>query len=156
MTMTDTIEHTLTAHDTRALRHADAITFHHFADGTASIRATMRADRSPSGFEQQHVIPVISRVENYGQSRDGYLAYFGFTYATYDDLAQTLIRHMKVGKRVRLHWTADNASPVTVNAGVVRDELKIRIGDDTRADTFLVAVQVGLDNTARMIRGVDL
>lgn len=150
----DTVtEHVLTAHDTRALRHADALCFDHHPDGTGAIRAIMRAENSDTGFEQTHTIPVTSRVENYGPSRDAYKAWHGFIYAKSSHEAQTLIRHMRVGKRVHLRWTSDNASPVLVDAGVVRDELRIRIGDDKHADTYLVAVQVGLDNTARMVRG---
>jgi hypothetical protein len=146
-TTTDT-EHVLTARDTRALRHADAITFDH-----DSIRAILRAENSGTGFEQTHIIPVVSRVENYHGSHDTYRCYFSFLHAKYDHQAQTLIRHLRVGKRVHLHWTAANQSPVLDRAGLVRDELRLRVGDDKSADTYLVGVQVSEDNTARMVRG---
>ena len=150
----DTItEHVLTARDTRALRHADSLCFDHNADGTGAIRAIVRADRSSTGFEQVHTIPVVSRVDNYSRGFDGPVtACYVLMYVTYDPMDQTLIRHMRAGKRVHLHWTAGNASPVLDNADLVRDELRIRIGDDKRADTYLLAVSVGRDNSARMIR----
>ena len=153
MNDTVTAEHVLNARDTRALRHADTICFDHHRDGTGAIRAILSADRSETGFEQTHTIPVVSRVENYSRGHDGPVTGFAMlNHSRYDRLAQTLIRHMRSGKRVHLHWTAGNASPILDHAGLVRDELRIQIGDDTKADEYLVAVQVGLDNTARMVK----
>jgi hypothetical protein len=147
-TTTDT-EHVLTARDTRALRHADAITF----DKT-SIRAILRAENSGTGFEQTHIIPVVATVDNYHGSHDDYACFFMFLHAKYDHQAQTLIRRLRVGKRVRLQWVANNQSPVLNRAGLVRDELRLRVGDDTSAETYLVGVQVGENNLTRMVRGL--
>lgn len=146
---TDTTEHVLTARDTRALRHADAICFDH-----DSIRAILRAENSGTGFEQTHVIPVISTVDNYHGSFDDYACFFTYLHAKYDHQAQTIIRRLRVGKRVRLQWVANNQSPVLNRAGLVRDELRLRVGDDKSADTFLVGVQVQENNLSRMVRGL--
>ena len=147
-------EHTLTAQDVRALRHADALCFDHTA-GDGQIRAILHADHSDTGFEQTHAIPArLSRIESYG-GPDGELHGFHMiSSAKYDDIAQTLIRHLRIGSQFAFKWTRDNSSPVTREAGVVRDELRVTVQAKGAkvADTFLVGVFIGRDNTARMVQ----
>lgn len=146
--------HTLTAQDVRALKHADAIAFDHTGTGTGQIRAILRDENSPTGFEQTHTIPALmSRVERHDGSDGDVRAFHISMNAKYDVGVQTIIRHMREGGQFTLHWTRGNSSPVTEKAGVVRDELRIRIApkSGSRVDEFLVAVFVGLDNTARMV-----
>lgn len=147
-------EHSLTKQDVRALAHADSLCFDHTGEGTGRIRAILRADRSSTGYEQTHEIPArMSSVENYGTEDGDWRAFHMILSARHDDLAQTLIRHLREGSRFVLRWTRDNASPITREAGVVRDELRIRVqGKNAKvADTFLVAVFIGKDNSARMV-----
>lgn len=147
-------EHSLTKQDVRALAHADALCFDHTEIGTGRIRAILRAEHSLTGFEQTHVIDAVaSSVENYGAETAEWRAFHMILSAQHDDLARTLIRHLREGSRFVLRWTRDNASPITREAGVVRDELRIRVqGKNAKvADTFLVAVFIGKDNSARMV-----
>lgn len=152
--------YTLTTQDVRALRHADSICFDHNVDGTAHIRAIVRADRSSSGFEQTHVIPCEGRVDDYEQEHTqalehrGYRAFHMEMSARYSDTAQSLVGRLRAGNAIILRWTRGNSSPVTKEIGFVRDELRLRTGNPERdnAETFLVAVYAGYDNTARMVR----
>jgi len=66
---------------------------------------------------------------------------------------QTLVRQLREGSAFALVWTRGNQSPVLDDAGMVRDELRIRITRGAKSETFIVAIEVGKDNTARMIRG---
>lgn len=144
----------LTAAHVRALKHADSICFDHTGTGTGRIRAILRAENSPTGFEQTVEIPALaSRVERHDGS-DGDLRGFAmFTSAKYDTVAQTLVRHLRTGSQFVLMWTRGNASPVTDAAGLVRDELRIVIQAKNAkvADTFNVMTFIGHDNSARMV-----
>lgn len=149
-----TTRNVLTAHDVRALKHADAVAFDHTAPGVGAIRAIMRAENSPTGFEQTHTIAAWdSRVNVYDGASGDMRACHVDLHSRYDVGMQTIIRHMHDGGQFALIWTRGNSSPVTRDAGVVRDELRIRVAPKTgkRVDEFLVAVFVGLDNSARMV-----
>ena len=76
-------------------------------------------------------------------------------YPNSNDLWRTILKRMRPGTAFRLMWTRDNNNQVYPQFGLHRDELRIRVGTPGKkdADTFLVEVAVGLDNTARMIRG---
>lgn len=150
--MTDLIE--LTAQDVRALKHADDLCFDHHADGTGQIRAIIRAENSPTGFEQVHTITAtMSRIESYGKSHDAYTG-FESVNARYNAEISTIVRHLRVGASFSLHWVRDNSSPVLRDAGLVRDELRIftQARNAKTGNTFHVRTFVGLDNTARMIK----
>jgi hypothetical protein len=147
-------EHALTKQDVRALAHADSLCFDHTGVDTGQIRAILRAEKSPTGFEQTHSIPATSSiVNNYGTEDGDWRGFHMILSAQYDEIGHTLVRHLREGSRFALVWTRDNASPITRDAGVVRDELRIRVqGKNSKvADTFLVAVFIGKDNSARMV-----
>lgn len=150
---TSTLAHPLTKQDVRALQHADAICFDHTGVGEGMIRAIQRAENSSTGFEQTHVIPALSStVKNYGPENAEWRAYASILSAKYDDIGQTLVRHLREGTEFALEWTRDNSSPITREAGLVRDELRIRVRRSAKiTDTFLVAVFIGKDNSARMV-----
>lgn len=156
--MPETMTDPITAAQSRALRNADAIVFHH-RDGQGYIRAIQRAEHSPTGFEQEvRVDAHQSSITDYhppiGRDGDRYDAAVVFTSAQYHDTCRTLVKHLRTGQSFTLAWVRNNNSPVTNEAHMVRDELRIRIGkvDGKTADTFLVDVYVGWDNTARMVR----
>jgi hypothetical protein len=154
--MSDTIiEHALTKQDVRALQHADSICFDHTGVGTGRIRAIRRAENSSTGFEETHYIEAHhSSVTTYGIGAENYTAFSMFQSAKYSDMARTIVRHLREGSRFSLEWIADNSSPITKGAGLVRDELRIRVqGKNAKvADVFLIDVFIGYDNTARMVR----
>jgi hypothetical protein len=152
----------LTAHDTRALRHADAIVLQHIRDEhgeRGELVAILDAEHSATGYEQRHIIPCeLSSIRNYGSDDDGpFTASHVMMYARTSAEAHTLTRQiLRTGTRVALQWTRSNQSPVLTDAGVVRDELRIRVQarGASQAFTYLVAVLVGKDNSARMIRPI--
>lgn len=147
-------ERSLTAQDVRALKHADALCFDH-RDGEGQIRAILRAENSDTGFEQTHTIPAaLSRIESYGGPEGELRAFAMLQSSKYSDIAQTLIRHLRTGSQFAFKWTRDNSSPITRDAGLVRDELRVSVqGKNAKvADTFLIEVFIGKDNTARMVQ----
>lgn len=153
--MTDT--HVLDATDVRALKHATSLVFHH-RDGEGFIRAILDADHSSTGFEQEHrIAATMSSIHDYSQDSGlehrEYDAAVVMLSAQYHEIGRTLVRHMRAGTQFTLEWWRNNSSPVTKELGFVRDELRIKIGKDRKvADTFLVDVYAGKDNTARMVR----
>lgn len=142
----------LTAHDARAIKSADALCFDRNKDGSGQIRAIRRAENSSSGFEETHTVETDRcGVNNYGTGSVSN-AFAMIVSAQRDDVARTLVRHMRAGSKVALVWTRGNASPVTDNAGLVRDELRVKVQNGKTCDTFLVQVYIGLDNSARMVQ----
>lgn len=145
----------LTRQDVRALQHADSLCFDHTGVGTGRIRAIRRAENSSTGFEETHIVAAEhSRVHTYGPESNTDLKAFSMIHsAQYSDIGRTLVRHMREGARFSLEWSRDNSSPVLDKAGLVRDELRVRVqGKNSKvADVFLIEVRVGLDNTARMV-----
>lgn len=147
----------LTEQDVRALKHADALCFDHLRDGTGRIRAILRAENSPTGFEQTHeILAHSSRVEDYERTPHdgGHTAFAMLMSAKYNDRAQTIARHLRKGGQFTLHWVRDNNSPVTREAGIVVDFLDVRIASRTGSavDVFRVDTYIGYDNTARMVK----
>jgi hypothetical protein len=154
--MPDTItDRVLTTQDARALRNADAIAFIHSGVGTGGIRAIVRAENSPTGYEQTHLITArMSTLETYGPPVEDVRGFHLEMNVKVVPHMQTIIRAMRAGKQFTLKWVRDNNNQNYPKVGYHRDELRIRIGDDKRADEYLVAVYVGPDNTARMTTGL--
>lgn len=147
-------EYELTTQDVRALRHADALCFDQLRDGTSHIRAILRAEHSSTGYEQVHTIPCTSRLEDYGRGTGDFTAYHQEMYPLVDAMCKTLLRHMRKGCSIGLIWKRDNNTENLRSVGFHRDELEVAIQPKHAnwADTFLVAVSVGPDNTARMVK----
>lgn len=153
--MTTTTDTALTRQDVRALQHADTICFDHTGEGEGRIRAIRRGENSSTGYDETHTIAAaLSRVQNYGPEDGDWRAFAMIMSAQYDDIGRTLVRHLREGSRFSLEWTRDNSSPVTRDAGLVRDELRVHVQGKTAkvADTFLIAVFIGKDNSARMVK----
>jgi hypothetical protein len=152
--------HTITAQDRRAMRSADTLVLQLYK-GEASIRCIMRADRSATGFEQEHRISCDYTMRDLRRPASGvkvnYVAshYAGSVnyHSDSNRPLHTIMRRMAVGSRVTLDWVRSNQSPVLDDAHMVRDELRLTIvGAKGGTESFLVAISVGLDNSARMIR----
>lgn len=144
---------TLTTEDTQWLRKADALCFDLLADNTSRLRV-IRRQPSGQGVDLTWVIPALdTRVNNYGVGDGPWTGFHMEMNVAYDLKSQTIIRRLRAGTDFVLVWTRNNDNDVLREAGLVCDELHIRIGKaDGKADTFMVAKQVGRDNTARMIR----
>lgn len=157
-TTTEQLVTTISAQDKRALKHANSITFS-LHEGQATIRAQRDGEHTASGFNEEHRIYADVTVENFDPPRGvdltmaSYTCYHAVMYSHYDHEVQSLLARIAVGDTLRLEWTAANDNENYRSVGWHRDELRLVIGHKTgKAEKFLVAVYVGPDNTARMIR----
>jgi hypothetical protein len=150
----------ITARDRRALMSADSIVFR-LRDGQSTIEAHRDGSRTADGFDGMHAVYCETWVSDYARSEAGTKAsgYAGFymkhTGARYDDVLRTVVDLLSTGVTVRLTWTAANNNQNNREIGWVRDELRLTTvaPDGKRTRTFLIAVQVGPNDTARMITG---
>lgn len=148
----------VTAQDRRALRHADSVVFRLYK-GQATVEATLRGDRSTCGFDQTHSVYADASVRDYSASHyavgtEGYTGFVMFhSGVAYNDTLATLVDAMAVGSTLRLEWTRGNDNENNRQVGWVRDELRLVVtGAKGKTQSFLVDVQVGPDNTARMVK----
>jgi hypothetical protein len=165
---------TLTADDVAALRKANRVAFQTTSDGVTAIRAildkgsysdqvavyTAREQRlfpetRTIGDDRERTIRCQGRCTDYGdgdrRSGEGYTAFHLDMFAHTTEW-QSIAATLRAGDTVTLHWVASNNSDVTRGAGFVRDELRICFGAGSRTRTFLVDVQVGPRNSARMVK----
>lgn len=145
---------TISTFEAKAIREANSLCFDHMR-GHGQIRAILRdADHN----ETQVRIPAHhSHVESFRAGDTDTAS--GFSYmmnVAYVPEMVTIRRRLITGAAFTLHWTAYNQSPLLDEAGLVCDELRIRIQGPraTVADTFLVSRQVSRNDSARMIRGL--
>lgn len=148
----------LTKVDLAALRKADSILFHQRNEDDAKIEAIKDApdatERNPFPTETRHTIPVDSRVHTFGRGSGAtHTAFHLVSSAQYNATWSTIAAMLRAGDVLSLMWYRGNQSPVLDDAHLVRDELRLCVkrGDKHRF-VFMVAVSVGLDNTARMTK----
>lgn len=148
----DNTEYTVTAADVCALRAADDAVFRHNADGTGSIHILW----DDQGTACTRTIPVAySRVRALTGSADAYVpCYVALNVKFSPGCIRSALRGVRAGSTVTLEWTRGNSSPVLESAGMVRDELRMVVQRKgvRHPEHYLIAVEVGLDNTARMVR----
>lgn len=143
---------TLTTQDVRALRNADRICFDHRGD-TGAIRAILDGEHSSTGFEQTHTITVTSSVRTFdGPTEQVFTGFSMWHSPKFSDVAQTILRHLRADSSVHLEWWRGNSSPLLNDAGMVCDELRIRVQRGKVCDVFIVEKSVGRDNSARMVK----
>lgn len=171
----DTSALTLTADDLAALRMATGIVCQTTREGHA-IRAILDRSRyTPEpvaiySAREQRLFPDTrnhardrertmvcgARMTAYGDGdvRYGSDHYTAFHYEQFPRMSEwaSIAATMRVGDTVTLQWVASNNSEVTRSAGFVRDELRVSFGSANRARTFLIDVQVGPRNSARMVK----
>lgn len=155
----------ITKEDTAALRKADTIVFHHDpkaqrngSDGR--IRALKKFKLKSGPFETEETaefeIPVDSYIKDYGKDDIHYDQLSGAVVLSYcqwnDSIGSAIARTIKVGDMIELEWLRNNATPSQEEAGLVADELRIHIRRGKTRFVYIVAHQVGKDNSARMIR----
>jgi hypothetical protein len=181
MTTVDVPAKTLTADDVAALRLADTVSFHYW-QGRGYIRATLdggysempriystreqrmftlsgagkASDRSRE-MDTETAITAYSRDENIEWTHAGsepLAAAFAMIHsASVSDRWKTIVRLLRAGDRVTLSWVANNNNGYVKEAGLYRDELRMRIDrDKSEPLVFLVEVSVCPDNSARMVR----
>lgn len=160
----------LSADDVRALRDGDSWSFSTH-DGLSTVRAYLRP--SPDGiitvreqrlFNQKHDvlgwrfrdIRVLGyRAEDFDGPGTGEItAYADVSFRSGEWL--TIANHIRPGESLFFYWVRGNNNVNLSDAGLVRDELRMQVGkqSESKSRTYLVAVQVGPDNTARMVKRV--
>lgn len=165
--------HTLTSLDIAALKKADSVGFRRdYRDGKTTIEATKNAPKpSPSNpfpQESRHEIETTSGLSSYfhmtkdelthpaafATSKDLWKAWHWISSARFCDEWQGIAYSLRKGDSISLEWVACNNSQTISKAGLVLDELKIRVERGDRSLTFLVAVQVSSVETlaGRMIQ----
>lgn len=155
-TTTETLVTTIGAQDKRALKHASGGISFRLDDRQAKIVAHRRGDDTASGFDEQHTIFTDYRLQDYGkESGTEYTCYYLHMYPLVDSTMMSLVNRIAVGDTLSLEWIANNDNDNYRSVGFHRDELRLVIGHKNgKAERYLVAVSVGPDNTARMIRRV--
>lgn len=157
---TEKLVTTLEPQHLRALQHADSITFH-LSEGQGFIRAHRRSEHTATGFDEQVSIYTETRVQNYQRDdapppdqENPYNAFHMEHGAPrYDITALTLVRRLRKGDTLLLTWVRGNDNDNNRHIGWHRDELYLGIQHTTgKGEQYLVAVQVGPDNSARMVK----
>lgn len=141
---------TITSEQARALRTADHVVFRYESGSGSLIQAVKR------GPDWRHEtttdVPVDCTTSDHYDGRAPRLCFHMEMNVGVSAAAQTWLRGVRKGSRLALRWVRANQSPVLDEAGLVRDELYLTVQNGMTARTFMVAVQVGLDNSARMTR----
>lgn len=149
----------LTKLDVSALRKADAICFDHNVkahNGASQIRAIKRrepTEADPYATDITHRINVESKVWSY-QDDDHNLD--SSVYTAFDmfhhprDHWLTVAAFVRPGDVLKLQWIRGNSTPRLRDAGLVRDELYLTVVRGDKQSKFMLDVQVGKDNSARM------
>jgi hypothetical protein len=158
MTTATAFSRPVSAQDRRALRSADSVVFRLY-QGQATVEANLRGDRTSNGFDQKHTVFAETSVrdysaEHYAVGAEGYTGFVMFhSGVRYNPVLDTLVEAMAPGSMLRLEWTRGNDNENNRQVGWVRDELRmVVISAKGKVSTFLVDVQVGPDNTARMVK----
>lgn len=157
---TTTTANVITAQDRRALRSADSVVFRLY-QGQATIEAILRGRGTSTGFDQTHYVFASTSVRDYSAETycveaEGYTGFVMFHCGVgHNDRLATLVDALAIGSTVRLAWVRGNDNENNRSIGWVRDELSLIVTSAKgKVSTFLVDVQVGPDNTARMVKRV--
>lgn len=134
--------YTLTRDDLKALREADAVSFHYTAKPTTGptcyVRLTKKHDTSGSAvwssendaervIEAGVILTAYDRQHTSSDARDIRHAYASSLSARFDPHWQTAVANMKVGDALRLHFIAGNNTETLNKSGLVHDEFDLRI-----------------------------
>lgn len=156
---------TLTKLDIAALRKADDICFDHNvrragrdSERASFVRAIKRSratETDPYATDTTHRIEVGSGIHSFADGEGyGEATFTAFHMAHNVGMSAALATAwamLRAGDRLDLDWVRGNSSGYLEEAGLHRDELRlvVRRGDKS-VGTFLVAVSVCPDNSARM------
>lgn len=109
------------------------------------------ADTSAWTIQYDHVLPVSVRVTTYhGTSRSAHYSVM-FPQSS-DEQWRAVVAMLRVGDEVSLRFVAANDSDNDRNVGWHRDECYLVVERGANKWSFLIGVQVGPDNTARMVQ----
>lgn len=158
--------------DVYALRHAEAVSFSTYQGGS-TVRAYLRdrdrdrvftvreqavfdghrTDLRDDRFREIRVLGM--RCEDYGKSSDGDITAFAMImHADMSPEWRTIAASVRPGESLYFRWVRDNNNQHYEAAGLHRDELRVVVGKQgaPTSRSYLVAVEVGPDNMARMVK----
>jgi hypothetical protein len=158
--MEKTIETVLTKEDIKSIRESDSVSFVHIR-GESYIR--LCKEKTVRSFDQEVRLPAEFIFRDYGKPRienpqenSSCHHLIMFAQSELEREWRTIAEFVKPGDILACVWKRGNNSPNLESVGFHRDELKLVVArqgkDGVKKYSFLVAVQVGPDNTARMIR----
>lgn len=150
--------------DIAAFKQADDISFHTQPDGASSIRATVRA-KDPKGNnpfgtpEQVRETQCEMMLRDYSREYSdtppvkSVRAFEMIHCAKWCDAWQTIAGFVREGDELTLYWQRNaRRCPAYDRADYVGDSLTLNVWRGMKKFAFLIDVQVGEDNTARMVR----
>lgn len=151
----------LTREDVKHLRRADDLCFdwRSTPEPSAGIRVIERAATTGYAEDATYNIRCGLRVTDYNVDHTGLdsdrACAFEMQHAIrFNETTRTFVEFVRPGDVLELHWAADIYGPTSSirQAGLHADQLDIRIHRGNRSYTFIIAVRMGADDTARMIR----
>lgn len=163
----------LSREDVAALRKADSVTFHrtkgeaylracldrHIDDTTKALRALFPVFRDERNRDRR--IEATDGIGGYDGNRRWWVAdddvevrcFYMLHHADMSTEWQTIAAQLRPGDTLRLRWLAGNDNENLERAGMHRDELRLMVTDSRgKGRAYLVAIEVGPDNSARMIK----
>lgn len=169
---------TLTKQDVKALRNADTIVFFHNVEHAGErgswVKAIQDADKSSTGYEQEHWFPLQTSIHNYeggmgqevgdyptkGMQAEDIVASVVLLSVKVRFEIKTWLKVLRDGDEMAVTFLAGNNSEVLNKIGLSKDEAWLTIGrrspvtGDQHAlgKYFLDDVTVPVYSTARMVR----
>jgi hypothetical protein len=151
--------------DVASFKLADDISFHTQPDGASSIRATVRA-KDPKGNnpfgtpEQVRETKCESMLRDYSREYSdtppvkSVRAFEMIHCAKWCDAWQTIAGFVREGDELTLYWQRNsrNLAAFDSTCRLVGDSLTLNVWRGMKKFAFLIEVQVGEDNTARMVQ----
>ena len=164
-----TRDDTLTKDDLKAMRKAETVHFHTHQGRSwlvvelqnygltrvyTAAEQILFPDVRKYGADRSREIPVSTqRLEDYSGREGDYHAFASYCPR---EVWATIVAALRPGDVLGFHWVASNNSDNMTRVGYHHDQLRL-IASDTHGDrknnrTWIVADQVGPDNSARMVQ----
>lgn len=144
-------------HQLKALRTADSISFHTFADGRSFLTAHKRLIDGVWQATTEATLEVSAGVRwtNYNEPMSENPGPFNSAYTSEsmgNEKLETIFKLMHHGDELRLHWVIDNYSGPLKDEGWHADELVLEVRRVNQVMSFSVRFEVTKDSPARMVR----
>ena len=145
---------TISKQDIQAMKQASRVGFYH-SEGASYIRCIRGIKEGPFETEAEYRIACSDGYgypSCYSTSGEGYTAYHFESSLSYKETWQTIISLLREGMSIRLIW-GENGNGYYQQSGLYLDQLHIELSKpDGKTLTFLFAVSICPNNTARMIK----
>lgn len=163
--MIETTVRSLTRIDVQALRQCDRICFHHDHDGSRIVAIKEIKKAGPfEDRERQHTISCHGQVRPYrASSVDGARCFSMLHSGRFNEEWMTIVGFVRAGDELRLDWSPDGMTNGYVEKSRVvegcgeglqlhADVLYLKVIRGKKRFSFMVDVEICVDNSARMIK----